>query len=485
MNSSPDVRHGSRQPRVRSVPAYASSAGSEAVELAASAGLVLDGWQQDVLTAALGERPDGRWSASQVGLIVPRQNGKGSILEARELFGLVVGKEELILHSAHLFPTSLEAYRRIRRLFEETPDLKRLVKKFNDGNDNRGIEMRNGCRLKFVARSKGGGRGMSGDVVILDEAFALTEDQLEALMPTMSARPNPQIWYTSSPPLDAVTGAPLFNLKARAEAGAPGLAWFDWSTEPGADIDDEAVWAAANPAYGIRISRDFVEKERQALTAEGFSRERLGMWPETVGTAVISSEMWAGLADRDAERPADVAFAVDVTPMRDHAAIAMAGIRPDGALQLSVVDHRPGTDWIPERLATLNERWDPVCIALDGKGPASSILLDLREAGLTVSDDLQRPQRGDLVLLGASDASTAWGMFVDAAKQGRTRHSDEPALNLALAGAKTRPLGDGSAWARRGNTDISPLVAATMAHWAYQTFAQVVVRELEPAAYYL
>ena len=34
------------------------------------------------------ERADGNWSAFEVGVNVPRQNGKGGIIEARELAGL-------------------------------------------------------------------------------------------------------------------------------------------------------------------------------------------------------------------------------------------------------------------------------------------------------------------------------------------------------------------------------------------------------------
>jgi phage terminase large subunit-like protein len=73
------------------VPATAvSSRGREAVELAASAGLVLDEWQAFVLERALGVRENGKWAAFEVGLVVPRQNGKGGLLEARELAGLFV-----------------------------------------------------------------------------------------------------------------------------------------------------------------------------------------------------------------------------------------------------------------------------------------------------------------------------------------------------------------------------------------------------------
>ena len=121
-----DVRHGSRTPRVSSYPPFPTSAGQDAVDLAASAGLHLYPWQQDVLRLSLGERPDGTWATPDVGLIVPRQNGKGTVLEARELAGLFLFGES-ILHTSHEFKTSMDHYRRIERLIRQTPDLHRKV----------------------------------------------------------------------------------------------------------------------------------------------------------------------------------------------------------------------------------------------------------------------------------------------------------------------------------------------------------------------
>jgi phage terminase large subunit-like protein len=480
------VLRGVRKPRVCSVPQYSSTAGSEAVDLAKSAGLVLDPWQQDVLTASLGERPDGKWSAFEVGLIVPRQNGKGAILEARELFGLVLAEEELILHSSHLFKTSKDAFRRVLSLFQNTPDLDRKIMRVSNTHGDEGIELVNGCRLVFVARSKGGGRGMSGDCLILDEAYAVTDDQVEALMPTMSARPNGQIWYTSSPPLDSVTGEPLFAMKARGESGDENLAWFDWGVAPDADLDDRRVWAAATPALGIRITEETVIRERKSMKPKGFGRERLGIWPESIGTRVISAELWLELMTPKLARPRDVAFALDVTPLRDHAAIAFAGLDPDGHMLVSVVDHREGTDWVVERLRELKERWDPVAIGLDEKGPGGSLLTDLEKVEITRPADKSKPQRGDLAVPTGQEVGAAFGMFVDAATQKRLRHGDDAPLNLAIAGARTRSLGiDGTAWARKGNTDISPLVAATLANWAFETRAHLVADEYDPQVFFV
>src|ERR1700760_5150982 len=74
-------------PRVCMAPdSFASTSGQERIDLAHAAGLVLDPWQQLCLILGLGQTGLGRWAAFTVALIVARQNGKGSILEALELY---------------------------------------------------------------------------------------------------------------------------------------------------------------------------------------------------------------------------------------------------------------------------------------------------------------------------------------------------------------------------------------------------------------
>jgi phage terminase large subunit-like protein len=280
LTTSPSVAlTGAQRPRVSSYPSFVSSAGQEACELAASAGLVLDDWQQHVLDVSLGERADGKWAAFEVGLVVGRQNGKGAILEARELAGLFLFGEKLILHSAHEFKTAAEAFRRVLSLVQNTPDLEKLVRQVRTSHGDEGIELKNGARLRFVARSTGSGRGFSGDVVILDEAYNLPAQAMGALLPTMAARPNPQVWYTSSAGTD--DSEVLARVKDRGAAGSsPRLAYFEWSADPMAELDDEQAWAAANPGLGIRILPEFVEAERSALPEMEFARERLGIWAD-------------------------------------------------------------------------------------------------------------------------------------------------------------------------------------------------------------
>jgi hypothetical protein len=471
-----DVRHGSQTPRVSSYPSSSTSAGQDAIDLAASAGLNLYPWQQDVLRASLGELPGGTWATPEVGLVVPRQNGKGTVLEARELAGLFLFGES-ILHTSHEFKTSMDHYRRIERLIRQTPDLHRKVAAYPKAPGTEGIVLRDGRALRFMARTKGSGRGFPAAVVILDEAFALTDEHIEALMPTISAQPNPQTWYTSSPPLDGVSGLPLYAVRARGEypGGSEGLCWFDWGSNEDVDADDREAWWAANPTMGYRISEQSVARERAAMSTEGFRRERLGVWPKSAAEPwlVIPKADWHAAADESSSALDPVAFAVVVSTDRQWATICTAGARQDGLRHVEIVDRRQGTGWVVERLKDLVARWKPCAVVVDAGGPAGSLIAELEEAGI----ELTKPS--------ARDVAAAAGAFFDGVsglpaqdpatgEMGRDpriiRHRGQADLTAAVAGALKRPLSAAWAWDQMAATvDITPLIGCSNALWAYST----------------
>ena len=183
---------GSQRPRLWSGPSSSLSEAGRVSALAAEADLRLDEWQSWVLDEGLGRMDDGMWAAFEVALIVSRQNGKGSILEALELAALFLDDfgANLILHSAHEFKTAAEAFLRIRSLVSDNPVFERRVERIRTGAGSEAIELKNGKRLRFIARSKGSGRGFSADLVILDEAYNLGSDAMAALLPTLSTRPS-------------------------------------------------------------------------------------------------------------------------------------------------------------------------------------------------------------------------------------------------------------------------------------------------------
>lgn len=460
---------GSQVPRILAVPEYSSSTGQEAVELAALAGLRMDPWQELVLRHALGEHPDGSWAAFEVGVEVPRQNGKGGLLEARELTGLFLLGERLIVHSAHEFSTAEEALERMAVIVESCPDFDRRVKVIKRSHGQEGIYLKGGQRLRYRTRTKGGGRGLSADLVILDEAMHIPEAMLNALFPTLSARENPQLWYTGSA-VDQVTmpdGVVFARLRERALAGGdPALAYFGWSPpvnhpdEVTADMaSDPVVWAGSNPALGIRITTGYVAAEQRSMSARGFAVERLGVgdWPRTgLDGGVLSVERWRALED-PASRPAGwVCLVYDVPPDRSHAVIALAGVRGDGADHVGVVARERGTSWVPGRLVELLGEFPDAPVACDASGPAGALLTDLEKVGVYP------------VPVSAREHAQAAGQFFDAvtADSPALWHTGGDELEAAVQGASIRSLGDAWAWSRRSaSVDISPLVAVTLARW--------------------
>ena len=181
--------------------------------------------------------------------MVSRQNGKGAILEARELAGLFLLGERLIIHSAHQFDTSLEGFRRLLYLIESTPDF--------DQSGEAGVPLawRGGHRAQERAADQvpypheGRRPWLLRRLLMLDEAMDLPESTHAALLPTLSARPNPQVWYTGSA-VDQWShehGVVLARIRERGMKGDdPGLAYFEWS----AAGDDPAALApevAADP----------------------------------------------------------------------------------------------------------------------------------------------------------------------------------------------------------------------------------------------
>ena len=207
--------------------------GGEVAELSALAGLAPDPEQRLVLDQVFAERAPGRPAAFEVGLVAPRQNLKTGTFKMSALGWLFLLDQRLVIWSAHEFGTAQEAFRDMCELIEGCPSLDRKVRRVSRGNGDEGLELLNGCRLKFKARTKSGGRGLTGDKVVLDEAFALQPAMMGALLPTMTTRPGAQVVYGSS--AGTVNSAVLRGIRDKGRAGSSRrLAYLEWGDpDPG------------------------------------------------------------------------------------------------------------------------------------------------------------------------------------------------------------------------------------------------------------
>lgn len=483
------------EPAFASVPVFERTLGPEVADLARLAGFGPDPEQEMLLDAIFALDGYGRSVAFEVAVVVARQNMKTALFQMAALGWLFITDQRLIVWSAHEFGTTQEAFRDLDVLITGCDALRRRVKAIHRGNGDEAIELVDDRRLKFKARTKGGGRGLSGDKVILDEGFALKPEHMGALLPTLSARPDPQVLYGSSPGLPE--SAVLRAIRDRGRAGQDGrLAYLEWCAPPpaqacrdgdmcthaldavGCGCDDPKLWAMANPALGRRISAEHVAAERRAMPPAEFGRERMGWWDDPLGgESPIASEQWEHAADPDSQVTDPVAFGLDVAPDASASSVAVAGRRRDGLEHGELAKHDPGTGWVVGWLKERARRHGPCVLVLDPGGPAGALIPELAEAGFVTDPG---PDQWRLHLMGAREYAQACGALVASIRNGKFRHIDQTPLNTAVDAARTRPLADAWAWSRKGGGDITPLVAVTLARHGHAVHG--VVKPPEPIA---
>jgi hypothetical protein len=454
-----------------------------------------------VLRIALAEHPDtGLWEAFEVCLIVARQNGKGSILEALELGWLFLLHAQ-VAHTAQLGATSRDAYSRLLGHIRRTPWLSALVPDHlvRRSADEFSIGTVYGGKIEFGPRSSRTGRGTGKDFVVYDEAMFLGSPEIAAQVPTMSTRDNPQLWYTSS--AGKKESEHLRSLRDRGRAGArfaagdpagaeaEGFAYFEWSPEVPADLDladpltgapfldDVEHWAAANPGLGLRISLHYVRGERRVMSAMPleFARERLSVFDEPATSGrVISAQQWDAIEDTGAAAAGAAVFAVTVNERRTAAAITAAAWTEDGRPVVEVVALGPPAVPAPEPVAgeqlpaAVDEAPPPPGVAwvlpwFRARPGARAVVWQQSPAGALT---------GRLVAAGADvvKASTqhfarASQSFYDAVTAGGVAQLGDEVLAAAVAAGRRRDLAEG-AWhwsPKASDGDIGPLVGASLA----------------------
>ncbi len=455
---------GSQQPRIRVTPEAPANDAADVIALAADYNLILDEFQCEVLRAGLGvesPEPGSKWLSDTVVTSCPRQNGKGTIIEALLLASVFLFEEQTVACSAHVSTTTRLSFERMLGYLDNFDDLRKKVASVQRWVGREQVRFRSGQTVVFPARSRGALRGYSIDRLILDEAQYLTSSQFEAVLPTMSARPNTQSWLFGTPPTHIGDGEILNRLRAQALSGrSERLTYLEWSADVAgaADLDDPKLWAQANPALGKRISPEAIMAERAALSDEGFRRERLGVFDVDQREHIFgSAELWPGLAAK-ARNDIREATAIGVDRSPD-GVMAMSACYRDftsGESHVELVYLRDG----------VNSHGAAVDWLLDATNRRIPIIIDAMSPAAGLAPYLERKR--NLILTGPAEMARACITLADDVLAGLLSHSDSPAGDLALAvdGARRRPVGDAGGWAfdrRDGSVVLSPLVASTLA----------------------
>lgn len=458
---------GSREPRVRVEPERVSSDGADAATLMAAYGCRLDPWQEDVITCWLGKDEAGKYSATSAGLAMPRQNGKNICLEAREFYGMVINGEK-ILHTAHQVRTSKKSFRRLAAMFTDKrhPEITDIVKQIRYTNGEESIELDNGGSIEFSARSRQAARGFDGiSLLVYDEAQELTDDQVEALMATLSASATGtrQIIYTGTPPYPGCPGD-VFRRRRTVSQDAPGKhdAWHEWSVNAKSvdeiNVEDTGLWYMANPALGIHLTEEFTGEELRTMSKDGFARERLGWWSpvlENKTEYAVNKADWEACMSSAPKPSGKTAYGVKFSADGSEVCLCGAVIPAAGPARISMIRREPtgrGTQWLAD---WLNERYEKAaCVVIDGRN------------GVDVLADKIAPvwkAKGSVIKPSAKNVLAAVSLLTDAlAERKVTWYEKHEMLRDSALSAVRRPIGGGWGY---GGEDSTPIEAAALALW--------------------
>lgn len=453
-------------------------------------------WQQYVADVVLEIDPvTGRLAYTEWGLTVPRQSGKSTFVLAKAAHRASAtrffGPRQHLVYTAQTRAKAREKWEEdyLASLKASPSFRRRIVPHLGNGNEH--IRFTNGSKFAIEATTEKAGHGSTIDEAYIDEAFAHVDWRVEqSFGPAMITRLNKQLaWLSTAGWKD---GSPYLAAKVKtgrasvAAARGRGLAYFEYSAPEDADPGDRAVWRECMPALGLTIPEGAIQDEYDKALDAGklneFRRAYLNQWvpKEDMSGATILGGWWAAAADELSHPEGQVTLAVVFSSDRGHAAIGLAGRRPDGQWHVEVADYRAGTAWcLPWLTERCTDEASPkylgdrlAAVVVDGHSHEATIIANLKDAGINVMS------------LDGGQVAQAYGLFYSAVTDSHTvRHRNQKDLNDAQDGATTRPLGDaGTAWARRkSGVDISPVVAVTEAMYGHSAGAQL--GETEPGAW--
>lgn len=452
---------GSRDPSVRVCPEYNKTDGVDAQRVLRAGGLILDPWQADALDDWMAVTPYGKWLCRTCGCSIPRQNGKTGLVQGRAEAGMVMYNEQVI-YTAHLQKTATETFEEMANFFE-TAALSKYVKDIKTALGREQIILNSGARIKFLARTRNGGRGQHGDLLIFDEAQELDVDAQASFIPAISASLNPQVIYCGTPPDQNAFGAVFRGIRTNAISGKTGsTAWFEFSVDEIGDVHDKTRWALTNPALGTRILLSTIEGECEQMPPETFARERLGWWSpisEKKIEYVIPADLWDSCVSDELKPEGKTAYGVKFSFDGSEVVLCGAVIPDNGPARVSMIERRPtghGTQWLAD---WLNERYSKAAaVVIDGKNGAD-VLVE------KISDTWRF--KGSVIRPTAKDVMAAAGTICDSLNEKTlTWYRGQDALRESAISSTKRSISGGWGF---GGDNSAPIEAAALALWGAKT----------------
>jgi hypothetical protein len=436
-------------------------------------------WQRWLYVHALEKDSDRTgFRFSTVLVLISRQNGKSRWLTGLGLWRLFAdeyGRSSADCPGARTALLACQNLKYAETMLKDVaedvraaPLLSREFKTHRLDNGSNRIELTHGRQWRVVAANRRGGRGLAVDLVMLDELREhQTWDAWNAIVPTTTARPYPQVVCCSN--AGDVKSEVLRTLRDGAkrciqtgETRGTNVGMFEWSAPPDADPRDESYWYMPNPAMGhkgmftLADLRGYLETQ-QYRNMPGWQTEHLCQFVDALEPGIVPAEHWAATLDLGSRRDpgAPVYAAVDVNYARAHSYVAIAAARADGHTHVEVIAAAHGTDWLIDWLLERKTMFAGIAVQKTS-APVSGLIPEMAAAGLN-----------NITLLPVGvELQTACGLLYDGICEHTIFHRPAPMLDRAAASGVARTAGDAWVFDRRNSpVDVAPLIAVAAAVW--------------------
>lgn len=451
-------------------------------------------WQKWLLLHALElDAYTGLYRFRTIVVEVARQNGKTLLMLVLALWHIYALDSKMVIGTAQDLTRSEKSWAEAVEWATENDELAPLIEDIKRGHP-KVLTLVTGCEYRVAAASRRGGRGFTGDLVLLDELREHQSwDSWASVVNTMNARPKAQAWAFSNagdalsvvlrylraiahrdlgwPDGDAdaeVLGSPTEeeNSEVVEMDDDSSIGWFEWSAPPNALRTDMTAIAQANPSMNhFEVTENCITERvlvaaRKSSPPHVYDMECMCRWVSTANGGPFPEGTWVKTRD-DTARPADpsrTAVCVEISDRlrnREQSYIARAGLDDNGQPVFGIWQYAPGAEWVVKWLQDHRESYSVVILRSGAGTPALSLLDQIELAELP------------LVKWSAADVSAGHGQMYDAVRDGRIAHLSHPGMDMAATSASIRVQAEGG-WildAGKSPSDTAPLMAGIGAVW--------------------
>jgi hypothetical protein len=438
-------------------------------------------WQRWWLIHALELRPDGGFRFRTIITLVARQQGKTWLLKILALWAMYLGIARMVLGSAQSLDIARESWQGACEIAADQPELAAEVSNVRQANGEQCLTLINGARYRITASTGKAGRGLSVDLLILDELREHRDwSAWAALSKTTMARPNAltvcisnagddrsvvlnQLRDAALRTIAELTSRLLVGDHAGAENVDDGLALFEWSAPDGCELSDPDGWAQAMPGLGHGTITEAAVRSALATDSPAVFRTELLCQRVPTLDSAVDPAAWKACADRGGSLAAvrsRVALCLDVSPDYAHVTLVGGARLDDGRVRLQLAGDWSGPDALEQARAALPaliEAIEPAEIGWFPSGPSAALGAELRSLRLrfrrAVPKYVQDPSTGvrQLVLDNEEEfARMTTGLEREACQTlaadvtgGRVIQPDSELLNAHVYGATKLRSGDG------------------------------------------